>query len=624
MTDVLIVCVREDEAQAKTLADLFEREGMSVGGAPSDEAALKGCGAAVVIWSQASIRSRPFLDAAQRVVNAGKAVIACLIDPPPASSLNQSPCFDLKSWNGSADDPIVDTLYFAVDRMVNAIRPRNAAPAPEPAPRYEPQAAAPTPPPRPNYAPAQNYAPQPAQTYAPSPPPYARARPAQPAQNYDQAPPPRRAPRQPPAEAAPRAAASGHHHHEPIDPVGAEALRWKAIRHSRDPAAFLHYLSEYGPDGAFSELAEMRLKQLEQSNATPLKAAARAVSKPQPMARREPPAPRREPPPPMMLQPEPDYEDDEFDPEPEFEAYVPPPPSYQASRRGGAGKYPPPSTEFRPPIERRGGGGGAGAIRFLFLFVLLGGGAVAAGMYFGAGQRPSGAQDAVAAVTDGDSANASTRDEPAPAAEEVVGSDTAVGGPTPIEEAQFDAPARAAPSPQIDRASRQFDNPRSLDREVERPMERAPTPTSAAAAAPPPPVRFEVMGGQSSVTPLLPPPLDNSQTQLASVTATPARPTIARAAEVVWQTRANADQFSAVYPQQARRASVAGRVQLNCVIQQDRSAACSVIGETPAGYGFGAAAMRVARYYRARGTLDDGSTSVGAQAALNITFRPSD
>src|SRR5262245_3478178 len=95
MADVLIVCVREDEPQAKALADMFEAAGFSVGGAPSNDSGLRSSGAGVIVWSRSSIRSRPFLDASQRVVNAGKAIVASLIEPPPPSSVGDSPIFDL-------------------------------------------------------------------------------------------------------------------------------------------------------------------------------------------------------------------------------------------------------------------------------------------------------------------------------------------------------------------------------------------------------------------------------------------------------------------------------------------------------------------------------------------------
>src|SRR5690606_13284470 len=100
------------------------------------------------------------------------------------------------------------------DRMVNAARAGVGAAQPRAEPDYEP------PPPvraAPTRAPAPMPPPQPA--YRPPPPP-------------------------------------------PADPLGSEAEHWRAIRDSRDPADFMDYLARYGPDGAFSEVAELRLKQL--------------------------------------------------------------------------------------------------------------------------------------------------------------------------------------------------------------------------------------------------------------------------------------------------------------------------------------------------------------------------
>src|SRR5690349_10874916 len=238
MADVLIVCVREDEPQAKTLAEMFEAAGITIGGAPSSDGALRSSGAGVVVWSHAPIRSRTFLDAAQRVINADKAVVASLIEPPPPSSVGNSPTFDLADWNGDPNDPSLDPLFFAVDRMVNSQRAAAGAVTEDEAPpAYEPPA------PR-----------------APAPP-----RPAAPS------------PRQP------SPAARG-------DVLQSESEHWRAIRDSRNPADFMDYLARYGPDGSFSEVAELRLKQL-------TGAPERGQPRPRldaPQTRREPP-PRREP-----------------------------------------------------------------------------------------------------------------------------------------------------------------------------------------------------------------------------------------------------------------------------------------------------------------------------------------
>jgi protein TonB len=243
MADVLIVCVREDEPQAKALAEMFEAAGFSIGGAPSSDAALRASGAGVIVWSQASIRSRPFLDAAQRVINADKAVVASLIEPPPPSSVGDAPAFDLSDWNGDPNDSNLDPLFFAVDRMVNS--QRTVVNAPAASEIEEPPSRA---------APRREPSPQRPQSYAP---------------------PPQR------------------------DALGSEAEHWRSIRDSRNPADFMDYLARFGPDGSFAEVAELRLKQLTDRPApTPRREPPPPPSRPRMEARREPlPPSRREPPP---------------------------------------------------------------------------------------------------------------------------------------------------------------------------------------------------------------------------------------------------------------------------------------------------------------------------------------
>ncbi len=594
MTDVLIVCVREDEVQAKALADMFEGAGFSVGGAPADDAALRACAAVVVVWSQASIRSRPFLDAAQRVVNAGKGVVACLIDPPPASSLNQSPAFDLRAWAGDPQDPALDPLFFAVDRMASAAgvnpTPPAQAQAPTPAPRYE--------------------APPPAQ----QPPVRSRAS-AAPANDFGRDAFARAAPQPQPAPPPRRRGAAGLDPEQ--DQMNAEALRWRAIRHSRDPAAFLHYLAEYGPDGAFSELAELRLKQLQDANATPLKAAARAVTQngangagslrraaESTVARRgaEPPraAPLRavEPPPaPAAYAPPPARVSE---PPPRMERPAPAAPLYRE-----AAPYREPSREinfasepaYRGPARTRSGGGAARAVA---IFLLLGAGAIGAGMYFGVGEQFGlGAQTAgldeeadPAADTPRDDAETPSLIETADAAPFDA---EAVGGPT-TSLAAAAAPVSAAPE-----APPRREEPR-----------RAP-------ATP----RFEPVGADTpDSVPLMPQPIAPAPQQVAALSGPLPRPTIIQQAAVVWRSRASADQFAAAYPRAAQRQGIGGQVALNCLIGVDYAAECVVASETPTGMGFGDAALRVSRSFRAQPALADGSASIGARAALRITFRP--
>jgi outer membrane biosynthesis protein TonB len=538
VADVLIVCVREDEPQAKALAEMFEAAGFSIGGAPSSDAALRSSGAGLVVWSQASIRSRPFLDAAQRVINAEKAIVASLIEPPPPSSIGDSPVFDLSRWDGDTDDPSLDPLFFAVDRMVNAARTSvGAAEADEaytPAPR---QRAAPPPPP----------APQPS---------YSRPTP-QPA--------------------------------PPNDPLGTEAEHWRAIRDSRDPTDFMDYLARYGPTGAFAEVAELRLKQLtarSEARPTPLPPPPpRPAPAPRPMPRMEQaPARRAEPPsPPRRVEPPPPRR---ADPPRRFER------SYERA-------------DLREPPRES-----SNAMRTFILIALLGGGALAGGLYFGGG---------IPSFVSAPAAEADVAATPPPAfdesgepasAEEIAGvplaDATAPTQPRRTEIAARTETARPAPAPAQEEAPppapvTSWTNNNGQGGPVSlRPGESAPSTTAAVNT---PPVQVA-----STAQPISEP---------ATTRATPSAPR----GTVTWAQRPSSRRISELYPSRAMRAGVGGRVELSCNVRANQTLSCSVANESPAGLGFGQAALSASSSYRASPTLSDGSASNGAPARIVVQFQ---
>jgi protein TonB len=531
MADVLIVCVREDEPQAKALADMFEAAGFTIGGAPGSDAALRSSGAGVVVWSQASIRSRPFLDAAQRVINANKAVVASLIEPPPPASIGDALAFDLSRWSGDPDDPSLDPLFFAVDRMVNAARAAVGAPAAEPAPQaFEPPPSLRPPPPRP--------APRP----APPPPPLS-------------------------------------------DQLGSEAAHWRAIRNSRDPAVFLDYLSRYGADGAFADVAELRLKQLTESGA-PL--APQRMPAPAP---RLDPAPRRAPEPPQRRPDPPPPRRVEAAPAPQRRRDPPPPTYDQRYER----------SEAREPPKAEGG-----ALRAFILIAVLGGAALAGGLYFG-GNMGGGAPE---------TETAEVAPQPAP-----TGGDTesgAVSDTTPFSDV-------ARPGPTQTAARREPAPERPRQEQTHRPSP-PPATTTTVASTP------QSSGGPISLSPGASPPADiTSSPGVAVPLAPPATveptPTSAVASRpppqgtVSWAQRPTARRISDVYPARALRDGVGGRVALDCTVLANLGLTCSVASETPAGLGFGRAAMAVSGSYRAQAALSDGASAVGVRTRIVVQFQ---
>jgi TonB family protein len=88
-------------------------------------------------------------------------------------------------------------------------------------------------------------------------------------------------------------------------------------------------------------------------------------------------------------------------------------------------------------------------------------------------------------------------------------------------------------------------------------------------------------------------------------------------AQVSWTVAPTAAEMAAAYPARAKAEGVGGAVDLVCTGGRDgRMTDCDVIGETPRGYGFGAAARRLAEGMQASGVQR------GAEIRFPITFAP--
>lgn len=75
------------------------------------------------------------------------------------------------------------------------------------------------------------------------------------------------------------------------------------------------------------------------------------------------------------------------------------------------------------------------------------------------------------------------------------------------------------------------------------------------------------------------------------------------------------------YPAAARAARIGGRIVLDCGIRDDLAVSCSVLSESPTGYGFGNAAVRAAAALRANPTLSNGAPAPGAHAQVAVNFK---
>lgn len=89
-----------------------------------------------------------------------------------------------------------------------------------------------------------------------------------------------------------------------------------------------------------------------------------------------------------------------------------------------------------------------------------------------------------------------------------------------------------------------------------------------------------------------------------------------------WAALPSGDAMFGAYPEAARRAGVAGSVQLNCrVAASGVMEDCQVAGETPAGQGFGAAGLSLSQYFRLAAWSEEGLPTIGGRVRIPMTYR---
>jgi TonB family protein len=88
-----------------------------------------------------------------------------------------------------------------------------------------------------------------------------------------------------------------------------------------------------------------------------------------------------------------------------------------------------------------------------------------------------------------------------------------------------------------------------------------------------------------------------------------------------WLRKPTGDEMEQYYPDAALRMNLKGSVVLYCLVRADGALEkCYVGSESPAGYGFGSAALRMTGFFRMRPLMADGVPVGGAQVSIPIDF----
>jgi protein TonB len=89
-----------------------------------------------------------------------------------------------------------------------------------------------------------------------------------------------------------------------------------------------------------------------------------------------------------------------------------------------------------------------------------------------------------------------------------------------------------------------------------------------------------------------------------------------------WEKLPSADQLARHYPRRALEQELTGRAVIACrVTVRGTVEGCAVSSETPAGAGFGEAAMKLARYFKMSPRTVDGRSVEGGSVSIPIAFR---
>ncbi len=107
----------------------------------------------------------------------------------------------------------------------------------------------------------------------------------------------------------------------------------------------------------------------------------------------------------------------------------------------------------------------------------------------------------------------------------------------------------------------------------------------------------------------------------ASAQVSPATQTSLAISKPVWAALPNGDALAQYFPERAQRMGVSGRAKMKCVVGEDGALkVCEIVAESPPGFGFGSATLKVAQFFRLGAADRDGVSVAGRPIVIPLRW----